>query len=450
MNHCPRCKKQIPILPNSSEIGVCPYCLASLSDAENIEHTILPSEQKLLEDWQYILDYGQKGLLSIKNCSPEQSVAIKLLYLLNNSTPLPTNEEFIVSRLKQSARNTKITQTNIHLGTVFQIINNCETTMKEFLLLDVPDSFTNYLFARKSKQIENHYCLAPWCDSYGIPGSLVRTATSVHELKSGEKKKYYMYCSKCGIEYCLDENGSLLERGTQIDFAWSQVRDLLREKHSIQKMIAMLNTTEDKLKRAIIYLAANNLIDHCCIPYRIPPSHSPEIVLEIKKRIEAGTPVKKICKELNMNYNDFLYYWFNSDVKIAYLQTRVSRPIMQSPKNLRIQKFELAINTLMASNVDITIKSVCNLLSISPETLRNWGLLDQVKECKKVQKEMNDKEFADTIIIRTEELVRSLLESNERVSSEDFYKLLGVQRTILVRNHPDLTRYIHEKLSLIN
>ena len=93
---------------------------------------------------------------------------------------------------------------------------------------------------------------------------------------------------------------------------------------------------------------------------------------------------------------------------------------------------------------------MCNELNIVHETLRYWGLLGEVKKYKEQQKDIRDKELAKAIINKTNEMVKALNESNIKIGSEDFYKQIGIRRTVLVRNHPELTKYIHEKLLFKN
>jgi len=71
-----------------------------------------------------------------------------------------------------------------------------------------------------------------------------------------------MYCECCGTKYCRDSShASLLERGYFINFAWERVNPLLCIDTSLSSLSEKLNSPEDKVKRAIIFLATNKLID---------------------------------------------------------------------------------------------------------------------------------------------------------------------------------------------
>jgi len=450
INRCPNCNRRIPILPSKSEIGMCPYCDTLFSDIICDDYTVQLADIKCFCDWEYILDYNEIGLQSLDTYLSEQVIAIKLIYVSSLIKNLSKEDQLKLFSIKQTARNSQISQKNVHLDSIFYFINKAGMTMREFLLFAMPHDFTVNLLMNKQKQTEKHSCIAPWCDYYKTPGSLVRKSTSVNTLKSGMKLKYYMYCSSCGTEYCLDTEGTIVERGNLIRFAWSQIRERLINHWSVQDIIKQYETTEDKVRRAAIFLAANNLIDLGLVPYKIPLSHNAEIQSTIKNLIQKGTQMKQIRKLLNMTYNDFLFYWLNSEIRVAYLGNSNPRPNKISSRDLHIGEFEHAINKLLLSNTDITIKSVCNELNITHETLRYWGFLDEVKAYKEQQKDIKDLELTKAIIDNTNKIAKALSDSNCKISSASFYKQLGIQRTVLVRRHPELTKYIHDVLQNIN
>jgi len=448
MNRCPNCNNRIPILPSKSDIGICPYCNTLFSDYTNESYSTQPDDLKRLEDWKYILDYEKKGLSNVEAYSPKRSVAIKTIYLSDKMKDMTRGDQLRLTPIKQTARDSQCFKKNVHLESVFYFINKSGITMEDFLLMEVPKDFTEKLLTISKKQTEKYSCIAPWCQNYKIPGSLVRKPTSVKTLKSGVKLKYYMYCNNCGTEYCLDSDGTIVERGTLIDFAWAHVRECIIHYWSVHGIITKYNTTEDKVRRAAIFLAANNLLEPAVIPYKIPLSHDLETKSKIKDLIQMGTTMKQIKTKLRMNYNDFLFYWLCSEIKVSYLGSSKPIPNKTTPKDLHNKEFVIAINKLLSNNIDITIQSVCNELNVVHETLRYWGMLDDVKRYKLQQKELRDKEFTKEIINKTDKLIASLNESKAKINSEEFYKQLGIRRTVLVRHHPELTKYIQDKLRL--
>lgn len=449
INYCTNCNKKIPILPSKSEIGICPYCHSFLYNCERQNYIASSLDLRIIDDWRYILDYNEKGISYIGSCSNEQNIALRLLYIIYNSKiALDPKEQTTLSSIKQIARNTKTNQTFVHLSSIFHFTRKCNVKLKDFFGLDMPNDFIENIFAKKHKLIESYSCIAPWCSHYRTPGSLVKTSTSIKTLKSGNKQKYYMYCSDCGTEYSIDTNGNIVERGNLINFAWKQVRNVLIRKCSIKELKNQLKTTEDKLKRAIIFLAANHLIALNFIPYNIPSEHDHDKELEIKNYISQGITSKQIKKNLKMNYNEFLFYWLYSDIKKAFISYKSRRPDRCIPKDQHIKKFKSCIDSFISNNETITVKSVCKELKICPETLRNWGLLDEVKKSKKIQNNIKALDFKENIIKRTDEILSLLPQNHLEITSENIYKLLGIRRTVLVRNFPDLTKYIHEKLAL--
>jgi oligoribonuclease (3'-5' exoribonuclease) len=108
--------------------------------------------------------------------------------------------------------------------------------------------------------------------------------------------------------------------------------------------------------------------------------------------------------------------------------------------------FTSVVEELIDSGIPITINSICEKLDICPESLRLWGLLPKVKEYKRMQSSLFKKSYRNEILNKVNEILYKSHSSNNQINSEELYKSIGVSRTVLVRNFPDLTKYIHERL----
>lgn len=105
--------------------------------------------------------------------------------------------------------------------------------MNEFLQTTVPDSFFKSVRQGVVRRAEQLSCLAPWCNGYQRPGTLVKTGTTLKRRKSGETLLYYLACTECGCEYAIDDVGAPL----------SGIKELARS----------IGFTEDRTRRCLAY-----------------------------------------------------------------------------------------------------------------------------------------------------------------------------------------------------
>lgn len=431
---CWNCNKNLNLLPSDSQIGICPYCGEELKNAPAFQTEI--NNSRLQIDWEYLLN-PNKGLKPIQNCSIQQSLALKLLYMAQNNNLETTSLKPIL----QIARESKVNQTFVHLSSIFKIIRKVGISMEDFLCLDVPTVFIKSIFKTHVSMNKQYACLAPWCESYQRPGSLIKTSTSTKHKKDGSHSNYYMFCSKCGIEYCIDDKKNLVERGYFISFAWGKIKEAMNQPVIIKEISKSLKVPVDKIRRSIIFLLANKLIKNDNLPLSVPKNHSPELINSFIELINSGLNAKIIPKRLNLSYNEFLYYWYLPEIKIAYIRHKKPQ-FKRADKTERNNLFNEALDYFALNNIAITIKSVCEHIGICPETLRNWGLLSKLKEAKELQKNKQIKINTSLFEENARIIIAGLLNNKSVITSEEVYKLLGVKRNILVRTYPDVQKYI--------
>lgn len=449
---CNNCDIKIAIVPSTSEIGICTSCKSDLKESVGEAYIPTSIDLRIIEDWAFLLDPMISVSTSINTLPNEQSLSLRLLHLLHeHENDLNKKEQTTLSSLMQIARSTKVKQTFVHIDTVLHFTRKFNISLSNFFTLEIPDKFIDLILRPQKRIVDDFSCLAPWCNHYQKPGSLEKTSTTVKSLKSGQELKYYMFCNDCGTEYGISRNDNkLVERGYFIDLAWYQVKDRLSTENRFTELSRILNLTEDKLRRAIIFLAANQLIDHNNVPIKIPSLIETKIITLIKGFIKQGFTAKQIQIMLHMKYNDFLFYWLTAEIRKSYFKNIIKRPNKHSSQLERGYKLESAINDLLTENKPITIKEICKNLNISPETLRNWGFLHKVKEYKAIQKTSIDNDSKLNITQKVDKLSSELLSTGTQISSESFYEILGISRNVLVRKSPDLTKYIYSKLIAIN
>jgi hypothetical protein len=374
-------------------------------------------------------------------------MALRILFLIEPyKNSLTLDEKTTMSSMMQIARSTKSSLTFIHLGSFLHFLRICNVPMQDFFSMSLPQEYIESILSPKVRLIENYSCQAPWCEQYLKNGSLKRTPTSLKICNSGKTLKYYMYCESCATEYALDTNGLLCERSYFIQFAWNKVKPLLSSCGTLKELIHKLNTSQDKMTRSIIFLAANHLITQEDLPVNMPSTHNDVIMSRIKDNVIKGIPAKKIRSELGLKYNDFLYYWLSIECQLLQFNRKNSRPDKASSQKERERMFTFVVDELIDSGMPITIYSICEKLDICPESLRLWGLLPKVKEYKRMQASLFKESYKNEILNKVNEVLYKSHSSNNQINSEELYKSIGVSRTVLVRNFPDLTEYIHERL----
>ncbi len=444
---CSNCNNFIPILPNSADFRKCPTCGFDLSKSSSKQYLSDSKDQRIYDDWHIILGKKTLPLNSIGTLSIEQNVALRTLFLIGPyENELTLDEKTTLSSIKQLARCTQSTLKFMHLGLILHFLRKYNVPIQYFFSMNLPQEYIESILSPKVRLIENLSCQAPWCKQYLKKGSLRRTPSSLKIYKSGDTLKYYMYCESCATEYALDTNCLLCERSFFIQFTWNKVKPLLSSCSTLKELTLKLNSSQDKVTRSIIFLAANHLIAQDDLPVNIPSTHNEAIMSSIKDNVIKGIPAKKIRSELGIKYNDFLYYWLNIECQLLQFNKKVRRPDKASSKEERESMFTSVVEQLIDSRTPITINSICKKLNICPESLRQWGLLPKVKEYKKIQTNSFKESYRSEILNKVNDVLYKTHSSNNQISSEELYRSIGVSRNLLVRNFPDLTKHIHERL----
>lgn len=453
IENCPSCNKALPQLAANGVIGFCPHCETSLYSTVAKNTIINTLHIRIFQDWSYLLNQLCSPLAITTTLDSKQFLAIKVLFIATDKQKIfswknkndGTLNISTISSLLQTCRGTSSTMRHTHLNTLFTVIREKEMPLDEFANLSAPETFIESVLKQDSPLKELYSCQAPWCPSYGQPGSLSRTATSTKRKKDGTHLNYYLFCKECGIEYAIDSSSKgILERGYYIELGWNKVKRLAEEGYSKREISRLLGVPEDKVLRCLIFLIANTLITPENYNFELPKKPKAEIINEFMKLIQTGDKVKQIRKTLKLSYSEFLYYWSLPEVKIFWLKTTI--PASRVYKKDWVTQLPIVNKILLKHPEPITIKRVSQMLSIHPESLRLQGLLPEIAEAKKKQKEILQNERSVILKTQADEAIKKLKENNLQTTSEAVYKILGIGRTVLVRTHPEVTAYISKIL----
>ncbi len=443
---CPNCSTLIPTLPSNSDLGMCPNCNFELNKCYSKHYIPNDFDYRVFTDWSFLLDILKPPIVDINGLSAQQNLALRILLACKNSD-LSENEIITLKGNYQVARETKSTQTFIHLKNILYFARKNNMSLEDFFTCQIPNDFIDNIFMRPVLLKNNYHCIAPWCKNYLKAGNLKRTTTSVKHLSSGQTLGYYMYCPCCGIEYAIDNTTKeLKERGYFISLAWDKIKNSLDSGLSLDKLATLFSTTEDKIKRCIIFLSANSLINRQNLQIELPKEHDVGIDEKIIELINLGWGSKKIRASLDLSHNSFLYYWFLPQIRIAYINRHILRPDKTKNENNLCSELDHAIKYLVEKNSLITVKSICSILNTCPETLRNWGLLDKIQKAKTVQSGIIRKNQSNLYIDSSKKYILQQNLSGIHVYSDQLYLHLGKKRTVIVRTMPEVTRKISNLL----
>lgn len=438
---CQNCNKQIPILPSKSFLGECPYCNNDLRNLQSCHYKATELDFKIFNDWDYLLDNSKSSVEEIENLKAQQNLAVRIIFV-SKDIALTKNETTTMKGIYQIARESKSSQTFLNLESILYFSRRTNTPLGELFTVQIPVPFVEDIFKKSALFLDSYFCMAPWCKNYLISGKLKRTSTSTKHLTSGDTQNYYMFCPCCGTEYAIDRNKKLQERGYFISLAWNKVRNNIKKISTLTELAILLNTTEDKIKRSIIFLSANSLADRENILIEIPEKHNPNIAEKIKHQLKNGISSKQIRSNLKLNYNSFLYYWYHPEIRLEYLCHHDLRPYKCKDKSILSNQVELAIKSLIENNIDISVKKVCNVLKICPETLRNWNLLNKIQQAKKEQVASNSYHKKEWYVENAKKYIYDQNIAGIHVYSDKLYLELGNRRNVIVRTMPDVTKNI--------
>lgn len=424
------------------DLDTCPHCRYRLSSAIAKYEDIDWIQQVWLHD-------SLNTLLTISyNHLNPADIATSLLYVLGGcydtfdrkavECALPSSIK--LPTLLQYARDSLAQKRTLHLSFLLSVLFVHNVRMNEFLNLKVPQSFVNSLHKERTRRNEQLSCQAPWCSGYCLPGTLVKTGTTLKRCTSGEIYRYYMACMECGCEYAVDEHGDLRERTYFID-GYRVLSQVHLPITSMKSVARQNNMTEDKLQRCIAYFATRRSLD---MPDRLL-TINPNLLEKYVDAIRSGQTIKNIQTWPDWSsYNEFLLYRYHSEVIKELIVQKRPRPSKRADRSQNWVVIKKAVNSLLDADRDITIATVCEIVGVCPETIRNWGCNEFIADMKSKQRGIRLAQRNHNLYQKVEDYLAQKLE--QHVKAGEVYQELGILRNVLWRNTPEITAYISERL----
>lgn len=442
MERCHACQKAIKF-KEMVDLDGCPHCGYRLSNtpSQPVEFDLL--QQKWIHQaWETM----------IKTCDlrfDPPGVATRLLYLIGERNSkfdrklIETclNKKSILPTLLQHARNSLSQKRVLHLTVLLETLCDQGISIDEFLHVEVPHSFIDSMKQGITRRVDQLSCQSPWCNGNGLPGTLVKTGTTMKKRKSGETLLYYLACTECGCEYAVDDSGQLKERTYFIE-AYRLLNSITCSSETGLKQLAQVTgLTVDKLQRCLAYFSTRQ----GCTGVRLVCSLDMHLVIKFVGAIQSGTTMKEIRRwSCWTSYEHFLIHRFHLEVMRALLGIKRPRHEKRADTAVNREKVREAVGRLLECDQDITLGVVCKLVGVCPETIRNWGCNEFIAEAKQLQWEQKVRSRKELIYQKVEDYL--LHNATNTVTSGMVYNLLGTNRTVLWRNAPEITSFIHERL----
>jgi hypothetical protein len=449
-SECTSCKREIAFR-DVCEVGICPYCGASLTASPNTVLSLQESDRTKqawwYQAWEVLLD-------DHPHKHQPHELAMMLLYVLNDKKASPDmgyiaahlrDKKAALQTLLQHARRSLAQSRTLHLSLLVDTLYEFNFRLDEFFNLAVPHQFIDAILQQPMRRIDQLACMAPWCANYRVLGALIKTGTTVKRLKSGQRLLYYSACTECGCEYAVDGKGILKERTCFIEFYKITEKREMWE-WPIKRISRDTGFSADKVKRCLAYFKS-----------RLNVSYKPNrggqvnnyLVTRFVDALSRGTVIKAIQHwEEWHSYNDFLLHRYHPSVMRALIDIHRPHQWKVADKAEKKQQVVDTLDEFLKADQTITVGTVCTLLGLHPETLRNWGTLNVISEAKQHQTETRKQQLAEYIY----KTVTTYLKRHDgvQVTSAQVYIVIGQQRTVLWRKLPEVTAWIAHQLKVHN
>lgn len=430
-NKCTHCNREI-ILKDIFELDICPYCNKHLSNCYSLPY----NDEKELK-WQYWLFNAYKEVLvpCDKYFSPPD-IALKVVYILNKRNPeynkciveKGLENKQIVANLLQRIRETREYRRVMHLSFILKILYKNNLTVKEFLSIEVPDSFLDSLRKDKTNDmISEANCLAPWCINYKEKGGLIKTGSQYGKNRCGNISRWYMVCPKCGCEYAYNNNDELYER-TYFIKAYNVLKEKAESGWTIKSLSMKLILKKEGVYRCLAYFNSRQLISNLYDRHNIV--FDIELFNKFICAVKSGERIIKIRKwSIWRDYYHFLFYRYHIDVI-----TEINRSHCNKGEKKKINRdtsslIENVLQKFLEQDIDITLVNICKEVHLCDETLRKNGFNLVIAKAKDEQKKIRILKLINKILLKAKEYL--IINKDEIITANDLYLYLGIGGGIL-------------------
>ncbi|MUK89314.1 hypothetical protein GMD78_13125 [Ornithinibacillus sp. L9] len=276
-NTCPYCHKEQRYFSETLVNMKCHDCGGDLTYVSN-ENTktkskeYIISQNRIYDDYKFLLNTMENNIVSsIKGFSLEQSICIKLLYLIQYGQKVKSENIYddLMIRGKLGSKYTKailriingdIKYVNVSFPYVMKVLHSMNMSVEQLFYAEVSEYYIESIFNFLRRNSHKRVCLTPWCSSYQKSFKL-KGLEKKYKIDKGIKYGTPAVCTGCFITYGVNitkneweevgEKVNLLERVIELDNKGYSQNSILRE----------LSISNLLLIRCKGYLLNHNLIE---------------------------------------------------------------------------------------------------------------------------------------------------------------------------------------------
>ncbi|MBD0383870.1 TniQ family protein [Paenibacillus sedimenti] len=455
-NKCNNCDSEQPYLNTATQLkDICYKCSHSLKSSYTkvTDLEFIEKQRLLIKNYQYLINPNNILINNIDGFDRERSLAIILLYIMNGEGKEFNRQEFnnahsekTIRRIIELARGIKKTG-NLTIENFFEIIMELNIDIGFLKDITVPNMFI--------ESLNRHYlitsdvagnCLAPWCKSYRTNESMKKVKRSKY-FKGRNRYSKAFVCTKCYMKYGYRRN----------DGHWEAADDKV---HLIERFINFYpNETLIKKNREHFKLSLEafyDLLGYACNYKLLPkklnvkkPIDSNGDILAVFERLvqDGGNLFRQAQKKNNWTMGEFYYY-----LNLPEIQSYLHFDALNVNLVEKIEDFEAKVNVelekCLKNNVKITVNHIASKLKSTKKTLKKYGLTEKIIKTGEKQNLRMIKSEKKILYGKIKGFCNHKFKEDKPILSKELYQYIGYSHTFLMKNHPDLYKYIVKLVDL--
>lgn len=374
-----------------------PKCEESLEKKFELVKEIeyIQKQDYLIKEWKYLLDPTKQLTDIYAELQLEQSLAIKVLYLLQTKANVYIRKNIkilspvLVKSLASLIRGTS-TIKKVFITDLFQIIRGLGIGLEEFSNTVVPNSYIESFFEKK-EVLGSGNCLAEWCSSYNSNIHMDKINNRVEPRKTGLRYSNYFVCLSCFMRYGYHPKLN----------QWQEIDGKIKLNNEVTQLASLsltkcqisneLEINFYKISEIFGYLAQYQCFEKAVLS-EYTPLNTPMNLIECFDMLECNNlaHLEKKYKEAKVLFNwtltEFSYYYADPIIQKYYLYkpSTLKKPL-QKYINLDLVAEEKAIE-MIKTELNISLKQVAIASNCLERTLQTHGLGELVERVKEKQK----------------------------------------------------------------
>lgn len=456
-SHCPNCEFHQPYRNKKNldqlQCDDCGKILFDKIDKTSLNTDFIKKQMRIYRDWNFIFNdliFKAKQFFKTPQRIHKQ-IAILLLFLTTpqiGTINYKKHPFFIPSqarRLLMLARNVNEDE-RLNLSFILNTLRDLNIELKDVFSQKIPFSFYKFIIKGKLKNKINKSCESHWCKYYGTP-------IAMKDMKASSKGKYvpnshlysYIYvCTNCYVQIGFHKKNKQWE---EINISYKLLNDIKELYHSgfsLRQIGLHLKIDKSRVKYYLGYIARFQQEDIKGLDKKIT---SVEILIQnfimLKSYWRSYQMLAREAAKL-FNWNGtttYYYYWHPTIQEYIYFKQNQRKTNHTKHQNL-IEETDEALEHLIKSDMELSLKEVAATLNISERTLQYHKLNNKIITKKNLEASLVKNEEKETIIQTIVDFINTKKKSDQQIFAHELYKFLGKSPSYIKRNFPDIAQQI--------